>query len=155
MDRKRRKLSMFNMVLFVIGLVIYLAGLLLLFGASISKTSLAKIFFSSIVMTTQLVNTLKMVGTILFIIGFIIFMIAVVFLYKNDEIQENKTNLIIEGKADVITLVVMTYVLMFMMVICLVYNELIGALLFGVAIVIQSIVNNMLIRYFSKNRVKI
>lgn len=155
MDRKRRKLSLINMILFVIGLVVYLVGLLLLFGAGISRTSLARIFFSSIVVNNQFIKTLKIVGTILFITGFIIFMVAVIFLYKNDEIQENKTNLIIEGKADVITLVVMTYVLMFMMVICLVYNELIGALLFGIAIVIQSIINHVLIKYFSKNRVKI
>ena len=78
-------------------------------------------------------------------------MIAVIFLYKNDNIQENTVNLIIEGKADVITLIVMTYVLIFMIVICLLYNELIGALLFGITIIIQSVVNTILIRYYSKS----
>lgn len=154
MNRKRRKLSILNMFLFVIGLVIYLTGLLLLFGAGISRTKIASILFANINITTKLINTLKTTGLILFVIGFIVFLIAVIFLYKNDKIQENNTNLIIEGKADVITLIVMTYVMMFMMVICLVYNELIGALLFGIAVVVQSIVNSSLIWYFSKHRLK-
>lgn len=154
MNRKRRKLGILNMLMFVIGLVIYLAGLLLLFCAGISRTSLADFFFSKITLTTKLITTFKTTGLILFIIGFIIFIISVIFLYKNDRIQENNTNLIIEGKADVITLIIMTYVMMFMMVICLVYNELIGALLFGVAVVTQSIINSILIWYFSKHRLK-
>ncbi len=154
MDRKRRKLGILNMFMFVVGLVIYLTGLLLLFSAGISKTHVAKILFSNIDFTPKLISNLKTIGLIMFILGFIIFIIAVIFLYKNDKIQENNTNLIIEGKADVITLIIMTYVMMFMMVICLVYNELIGALLFGIAVVVQSILNSILIWYFNKNSIK-
>jgi len=154
MNRKRRKLSALNMVMFVSGLVIYLTGLLLLFCAGISRTSLATILFSNIKVTSKMISSLKTIGLILFIIGFMIFIVAVILLYKNDKIQENKVNLIIEGKADVITLIVMTYVLMFMMVICLAYNELIGALLFGISIIIQSIINSTLIKYFTKHRIK-
>ena len=94
---------------------------------------------------------MKLYGLILFLIGFVIFMVSVVLLYKNNEITENVRELVIEGKADVITIVVMTYVLIFMLVICLLFDEIIGALLFGLAILIQSILNTVLIKYF-KNR---
>ena len=151
MNRKKRKISIVTILLFVIGIVMYLGGLFLLFGSGISKTSLSNIFFSNIVLTSSILNKMKIVGAILFLLGFILFMIAVIFLYKNDNIQENTVNLIIEGKADVITLIVMTYVLIFMIVICLLYNELIGALLFGITIIIQSVVNTILIRYYSKS----
>lgn len=154
MNRKKRKLSVFNMLIFVIGLVIYLTGLLLLFVAGISRTSVADILFSKIDLTTNLIANLKTTGLILFVSGFIIFIIAVIFLYKNNHIQENNTNLIIEGKADVITLIIMTYIMMFMMVICLIYNELIGALLFGITVIVQTIINYVLIWYFSKSRLK-
>ena len=93
---------------------------------------------------------MKILGAILFIIGFIIFMIAVVLLYKNNNVSDNARNLIIEGKADVITLIIMTYIMIFMIVICLVYDEIIGALLFGVTIVLQTIINSILISYYSK-----
>lgn len=151
MNRKKRKISIVTILLFVIGIVMYLGGLFLLFGLGISKTSLSNIFFSNIVLTSSILNKMKIIGAILFLLGFILFMIAVIFLYKNDNIQENTVNLIIEGKADVITLIVMTYVLIFMIVICLLYNELIGALLFGITIIIQSVVNTILIRYYSKS----
>ena len=151
MNRKKRKISIVTILLFVIGIVMYLGGLFLLFGSGISKTSLSNIFFSNIVLTSSILNKMKIIGAILFLLGFILFMIAVIFLYKNDNIQENTVNLIIEGKADVITLIVMTYVLIFMIVICLLYNELIGALLFGITIIIQSVVNTIQIRYYSKS----
>ena len=151
MNRKKRKISIVTILLFVIGIVMYLGGLFLLFGSGISKTSLSNIFFSNIVLTSSILNKMKIIGAILFLLGFILFMIAVIFLYKNDNIQENTVNSIIEGKADVITLIVMTYVLIFMIVICLLYNELIGALLFGITIIIQSVVNTILIRYYSKS----
>ena len=50
----------------------------------------------------------------------------------------------------VITIIVMTYILIFMLVICLIFDEVIGALLFGIAILIQSVLNNFLLRYYSK-----
>lgn len=151
MDRKRRKTSILTMLLFVIGLVIYLVGLLLLFSSGISKTFVSNILFKDIILGNTTIRNMKLIGAVMFAIGFIIFMISIVLLYKNDEIQEDNKNLIIEGKADVITLIVMTYVMMFMVVICLLYNELIGALLFGVTIVIQSVLNSLLIRYFNKS----
>lgn len=151
MDRISRKKGMINMFMFVTGIVIYLTGLLLLFSAGISKTRLATILFSNVNFTSKLVTKLKIIGLTMFILGFIVFIIAVIILYKNDKIGENKENLIIEGKADVITLIIMTYIMMFMMVICLVYNELIGALLFGISVIIQSLLNSILIWYYKKN----
>ena len=74
---------------------------------------------------------------------------SIVFSWNNNVIY-NKRNLIIEGKADVITLIVMTYVMIFMVVVCLLYDELIGALLFGVTIIIQTTLNSILISYYSK-----
>lgn len=151
MDRKRRKKSVLTILLFVIGLVIYLVGLLLIFGSGISKTAIVQKLFSNVNLSVAVIKNMKIMGAIMFVFGFAIFMMSIVFLYKNDNIQEDNKNLIIEGKADVITLIVMNYVMMFMVVICLLYNELIGALLFGVTIVIQSILNSILVSYYNKN----
>lgn len=151
MNKKKKKVNVFTMVLFIFGLVLYLVGLLLLFSSGISRTALASFLFSNITLTSELVYKMKIMGAIFFCVGFIIFMLAIIFLYKNDKIQENNVNLIIEGKADVITIIIMTYIMIFMVVICLLYNELIGALLFGITIIIQSIVNSLLIKYYSKS----
>lgn len=151
MDRKRRKKSVLTILLFVIGLVTYLVGLLLIFGSGISKTAIVQKLFSNVNLSVAVIKNMKIMGAIMFVAGFAIFMISIVFLYKNDNIQEDNKNLIIEGKADVITLIVMNYVMMFMVVICLLYNELIGALLFGITIVIQSILNSILISYYNRN----
>lgn len=150
MNRKKRKLSVLSVLCFVIGLVLYLVGIVLLFSSILRNVSVFKVIFANITFTTELLNKFKLVGALLFVIGFIIFMIAVVLLYKNNNVIDNSKNLIIEGKADVITLIVMTYVMIFMVVICLLYDELIGALLFGVTIIIQSVLNSLLISYYSK-----
>ncbi len=151
MNRKQRKIKTFTILLFVIGLVIYLVGLLLIFGSTIGKTSFVSLFFSNAQFDLIVINRMKLIGCSLFVVGFVLFMMSIIFLYKNNEIYEDNKNLIIEGKADVITLIVMFYVMMFMVVICLIYNEIIGALLFGVTIIIQCLLNAGLIRYFNKN----
>ena len=70
-------------------------------------------------------------------------------LYKKNEVQDSTRSLIIEGKADVITLIVMTYIMIFMIVVCLMSDQIIGALLFGVTIILQTIINSILIKYYS------
>lgn len=154
MNRKKRKISILAMFFFIFGLVLYLSGLLLLFSSSLNKMAFIKSFFSDITLTSNMLYSMKFWGVILFLIGFIIFMIAVIFLYKSDEIQENTRNLIIEGKADVITLIIMNYVMIFMVVVCLLYNEIVGALLFGITIIVQNVVNGILIKYYSKSYLK-
>ena len=137
---------------FVIGLVLYIIGLFLLFGTTLERISFVKKIFNSIPLLYNSSNgAIKLYGGILFVIGFVIFMVSVILLYKDNKIMEDTKNLIIEGKADVITIVIMTYVLIFMLVICLVFDEIIGALLFGLSIIIQSIVNSILISYYNKN----
>ncbi len=136
MTNKKKKTKTLTIILFVIGLVLYLGGLLLLFGSSV--------YFN--------LNSLKVLGSILFLIGFVMFMIAIVVLYRDNEIKENNLNLIIEGKADVLTIIFMTYIMIFMLVICLVFDEIIGALLFGLTIILQSVINTILIKYFTKRR---
>ena len=150
MNRKKRKIGIFSILCFVVGLSLYLVGIILLFSSSLRNISLFSVFFSKLVFTTELICKFKILGVILFVIGFIVFMIAVISLYKNNDSIDNNKNLIIEGKADVITLVIMTYVMIFMVVICLLYDELIGALLFGITIVIQTLLNSLLISYYSK-----
>ncbi len=149
MNRKKRKTSMLTMLFFAIGLVLYLTGIILLFSSSLKKIPLLQAFFSNVNLTNDTLNSMKLVGGILFFVGFIIFIVAVILLYKNNEVQDNNRNLIIEGKADVITLIVMTYVMIFMIVVCLLCDQLIGALLFGVTIVIQTLINGILIKYYS------
>ncbi len=149
MNRKKRKTSMLTMLFFAIGLVMYLTGIILLFSSSLKKIPLLEAFFSNVNLTNNVLNSMKLVGGVLFFLGFIIFIIAVILLYKNNEVQDNTRSLIIEGKADVITLIVMTYVMIFMIVICLICDQIIGAVLFGVTIIIQTIINSILIKYFS------
>ena len=136
---------------FIVGLIVYLVGLFLLFSSSISKYSVGKFLFSDVTLTTTLLKQMKIVGSILFIIGFIVFMISVIILYKNDNIEDGDVNLIIEGKADVVTIIVMTYVMIFMLVICLVFNQSIGALLFAICLIIQILLNNFFIKYYNKS----
>ena len=149
--KKKKKSNVWIVFFFVLGLLIYLSGLLLLLSSSLKKASFIRILNSNISVTSELITKLKILGGILFIVGFAIFLIAVILLYKEDKIQETNVNLIIEGKADVITIIVMTYVMIFMLVLCLVFNEYIGALLFGLSIVIQTVVNSLLIRLYNKS----
>lgn len=149
MNRKKRKVSMLTMLFFVLGLVIYLTGIILIFSSSFKKIPLFKAFFSNSEISDN-ITSLKIIGALLFLVGFIIFMISVVLLYKSNNIKEDTKNLIVEGKADVITLIIMTYVMIFMIVICLIYDELIGALLFGITIVIQSVLNSVLVTYYNR-----
>ncbi|MBQ4030700.1 MAG: hypothetical protein II625_02985 [Bacilli bacterium] len=147
----KKKSSGLTIFIFVFGLIMYLSGLLLLLSSSIKKAGFIRVFNSSVVVTSDMIVKLKILGAILFLVGFLLFLLAVIFLYKEDKIQENNVNLIIEGKADVITIIVMTYVMIFMLVVCLVFNEYIGAFLFGFAIVIQTIINSLLIRLYNKS----
>ena len=120
MNRKKRKTSMLTMLFFAIGLVMYLTGMILLFCSSLKKIPLLEAFFSNVNLNSNILNSMKLVGGLLFLIGFIIFIIAVILLYKNNEVQDSTRSLIIEGKADVITLIVMTYIMIFMIVIQLI-----------------------------------
>lgn len=151
MNRKKRKTSMLTMLFFAIGLVMYLTGMILLFCSSLKKIPLLEAFFSNVNLDSNILNSMKLVGGLLFLIGFIIFIIAVILLYKNNEVQDSTRSLIIEGKADVITLIVMTYIMIFMIVVCLLTDQIIGALLFGITIILQTIINAILIRYYSND----
>ena len=147
----KKKSSGLTIFIFVFGLIMYLSGLLLLLSSSIKKAGFIRIFNSNVVVTSDMIVKLKILGAVLFLVGFLIFLLAVILLYKEDKIQENNVNLIIEGKADVITIIVMTYVMIFMLVVCLVFNEYVGAFLFGLAIVIQTIINSILMRLYNKS----
>lgn len=151
MNRKKRKTSMLTMLFFAIGLVMYLTGMILLFCSSLKKIPLLEAFFSNVNLNSNILNSMKLVGGLLFLIGFIIFIIAVILLYKNNEVQDSTRSLIIEGKADVITLIVTTYIMIFMIVVCLLTDQIIGALLFGITIILQTIINAILIRYYSND----
>ena len=148
---KKKKVSIGVIFFFVLGLLMYLLGLFLLLSSSIKKASILKAFIPGVKVTNELITTFKIIGSVLFLVGFLLFLIVLVILYKDDKIQENNINLIIEGKADVITIIIMTYVLIFMLVVCLIFNEYIGALLFGLAIVIQTVVNSILIKLYNKS----
>lgn len=137
-------------VAFAGGLIIYLAGLFMILASSLSNLTIIKKILIFLSLSRQSLSTMRNFGIILFFVGFIIFIWSLIILYKNNEVFESNRNLIIEGKADVITIVIMTYVLIFMLVICLLFNELIGALLFGITLVVQNIVNSMLIKYYTK-----
>ena len=149
MNRKKRKTSLLTMLFFVIGLVMYLVGTILLFSSTLKKIPVFQAFFSNVDYTSNALNNMRVTGGILFFVGFILFLLAIVFLYKNNNVSDSNRTLIIEGKADVITIIIMTYVMICMIILCLLFEQIIGALLFGIAILIQAIVNSVLIKYFS------
>ena len=151
MKKKNKKKNISLIIAFIAGLIIYLTGLFILFCSTLTRIENFRRLFPNLVYTRNSLMGVKLLGCILFIIGFIIFMVSVVLLYKKDKIKENVQELIIEGKADVITIIVMTYLLIFMLVICLVFDQVIGALLFGITLLIQSVLNNTLIKCFKKN----
>ena len=150
---KKKKKYIIPVIGFIIGLLIYLVGLFLLFGTTLTKIQSIKKLYPNFVYTRNTIMGIKLLGIILFFIGFIIFMASVIFLYKKDKIKENVKDLIIEGKADVITIIVMTYLLIVMLVLCLVFDQIIGALLFAITILVQSILNTILLKYY-KNKIE-
>lgn len=147
---KKKKYGLLTILFFIVGLFIYLTGLMILFGTGFNKGAIVSKLFKELTLSDEIIFKMKITGTVLFVLGFIIFMIAIVLLYKNDKIQDNNYNLIIEGKADVITIIIMTYVMIFMLVVCLLFNQYVGALLFGICIIVQSVINWILIKYFNK-----
>ena len=151
MNRKKRKTSMLTMLFFAIGLVMYLTGIVLLICSGLKIIPLLESFFSNVNLTDNILNSMKLVGGLLFFVGFVIFIIAIISLYKKNEVQDNTRSLIIEGKADVITLIVMTYIMIFMIVVCLITDQIIGALLFGITIILQTLINAILIKYYSND----
>lgn len=148
--KKKKKVSIAYIIGFIVGLIIYLVGLFLLFGASLIKLDSIRKFIPDSFLTRGTISSIKILGVVLFLIGFIIFMVSIINLYKKEKIKENVKDLIVEGRADVITIIVMTYVLIVMLIICLLLEEVIGALLFGIAILVQSVLNTCLIKYFKK-----
>ncbi len=146
----KKKNNTLPIIGFIVGMLTYLVGLFLLFGTTLTKVNFIKERFPNFVFTRNTLMGIKILGVVLFIIGFTIFMISVINLFKKNKIKENPKELIIEGKADMITIILMTYILIFMLIICIVFDQVIGAFLFGLTILTQSIINTVLIRYFKK-----
>jgi len=139
--------NMFFKSCFVLGILLYVCGLFLLFVSSFKSTKIMAMFHSS-----NAVTVFKVISISAFAIGFFIFLLGLVHFYKSNKLFDQNKDLIIEGKADMITIVVMTYLMIFMVIICIILNVLIGALLFGICIVVQSVVNMCLLLYFRKHR---
>ena len=132
---------------FVLGIILYLSGLFLLFVSVFKSSKIISMFGS-----TNSVTVFRIISVVAFAIGFFLFLIGLIYYYKSNKIFEQNKDLIVEGKADMITIMIMTYMMIFMVIICIILDELIGALLFGICIVVQSIVNMILIKYFGGNR---
>ena len=147
MKQKKLDYNLLFKCCFVLGLILYLGGLLLLFGASFKSPKIMQLFggFDAIL-------PVKIIGIILFAIGFFMFLAGLIYFYKSNKLFEQNKDLIIEGKADMITIMVMTYLMIFMVIICIILDELIGALLFGVCIVVQSVINMVLLKIFSSHK---
>ena len=149
--KKKKKVNFVIIFFFILGLLMYLSGLFMLLSSSLKKASILKTFFPNLIVTNEVITKVKILGSILFLVGFLLFLIILILLYKDDKIQDNSLNLIVEGKADVITIIIMTYVMIFMLVVCLIFAEYVGALLFGITIVTQTVVNSILIKLYNKS----
>ena len=139
--------NMFFKSCFVLGIVLYVCGLFLLLVSFFKSSKITAMFHSSTAVTV-----FKVISISAFAIGFFIFVLGLVYFYKSNKLFDQNKDLIIEGKADMITIVIMTYLMIFMVIICIILDELIGALLFGICIVVQSVVNMCLLLYFRKHR---
>jgi len=149
-DMKKKKNTL-PIIGFIAGMITYLTGLFLLFGTTLTRVKFIRDRFPNFVFTNNSLMGIKILGLILFFIGFTIFMISVISLFKSNKIKSNPKDLIVEGKADMLTIIIMTYILIFMLVICIVFDQIIGSLLFGFAVLFQSALNTILIKYFKKN----
>ena len=147
MKQKKLDYNLLFKCCFVLGLILYLGGLLLLFGASFKSPKIMQLFGG-----IDAALPVKITGIILFAIGFFMFLAGLIYFYKSNKLFEQNKDLIIEGKADMITIMVMTYLMIFMVIICIILDELIGALLFGVCIVVQSVINMVLLKIFSSHK---
>lgn len=143
---KRDKYNTVFITFFIAGLIMYLTGLVLLIIYIVSALNI----FSFLKFTDNVISLVKILGIILFSVGFILFIIAVIRLYKFNAISDSNKDLIIEGKADVITIMITTYLMLLMLVTCLIFDDIIGAVLFAIVIGVQSLINTILFKYFSK-----
>ena len=84
MKKKDKKMQVAMTFSFVLGMVLYLSGLFLIFGTSLSKMEWAKNFFANFPLTNNVIDNMKLYGCILFLIGFVVFIISVILLYKNN-----------------------------------------------------------------------
>lgn len=130
----------------IVGLVMYLTGLVLLIIYVLSNNNI----LGFLKFTNNVLSLIKILGIVLFVIGFILFIVAIVKYYKDNAIGDSNKDLIIEGKADVITIMCTTYIMLIMLVLCLVFNQVLGAILFAILIGLQSLINSILLKYFSK-----
>lgn len=143
---KRDKYNTVFITFFIVGLIMYLTGLVLLTIYVVSDFNI----FHFLKFTDNVISLIKILGMILFGVGFILFIIAVIRFYKINTISDSNKDLIIEGKADVITIMITTYLMLLMLVTCLIFDQILGAVLFAVLIGLQSIINTVLFKYFSK-----
>lgn len=130
----------------IVGLIMYLTGLVLLIIYIVGNNDI----FGFLKFTNNVLSLIKILGIILFVMGFILFILAVINYYKDNTIGDSNKDLIIEGKADVITIMCTTYIMLVMLVLCLIFNQVLGAILFAVLIGLQSLINTILLKYFSK-----
>ena len=143
---KRDKYNTVFITFFIVGLIMYLTGLVLLTIYVVSDFNI----FHFLKFTDNVISLIKILGMILFGVAFILFIIAVIRFYKINTISDSNKDLIIEGKADVITIMITTYLMLLMLVTCLIFDQILGAVLFAVLIGLQSIINTVLFKYFSK-----
>ena len=144
--KKKDKYDTVFSTFFIVGLVMYLTGILLLAFYVLENNNIFKLFD----FTNNILHLIKILGVILFFIGFLLFIISVIKFYKNNNTIDSNKELIIEGKADVITIMVTTYIMLIMLVICLIFDQVLGAVLFAILIFLQSVINSGLFWYYSK-----
>ena len=132
--------------LFMVGFMLDVIGLILILSSTLKNISLLSNINSNII------SMLKIVGGILFGIGLIICIIGLVMIYKYDNVIDKRRDLVIEGKAGIITILIMNVVLLLLFVMCILMDEYFAAILFGLALLILNVLNRVLIAIFSKGR---
>ena len=147
MKQRKKSNSIVFKSCFILGTLMYLCGLFLLFVCTFKSSKIISMFGN-----VQYVKIFKLIGIVTFVIGFVMFVIGLINYYKSNKVFESNKDLIIEGKADMITIMVMMYLMIFMVIICIVLGEYIGSLLFVVCIIIQSILNVVLNKYFASHK---
>ena len=74
--KKDSKLTTYTTISFTIGLILYLTGLILMFGTNISKLEFAKKFLFKFALTNNMVENMKLYGALLFLVGGTIYLIT-------------------------------------------------------------------------------
>ena len=127
-----------------LGLSLYLSGFFLI----------AFIYFDRLKFFKFIENPkhLSFIAFILLIVGFVILGFELLHFYKYTTVVKQKEELIIEGKINIINIILINYLTLFMTILCLLFKQYIAIFLFVISLLIINVSNFLLKKYYKNLR---